>query len=156
MIDDIKIDINKAKVGKEDKKIFNDLNRLITDISNNRVRKEDAVERLKKSVTNLDRLRQKQKTDFQNKMIHVVYQLFNSFGFNKEFAPLLNKTESSADEDESDTKQPTQLKQLNLNEISKTLWIEVAKKDFNSLIKDVVENLDNRIKKLKQIIIRMI
>ena len=111
---------------------------------------------MNKSISDLTQLRKKQSTDFQNKMIQVVYQLFNSFGFNKEFAPLLNKTESSADEDESDTKQPTQLKQLNLNEISKTLWIEVAKKDFNSLIKDVVENLDNRIKKLKQIIIRMI
>ena len=63
LIDDTKIDINEAKVGKEDKKVFNDLNRLITDISNNRVKKEDVVERLKKSVTDLDRLRQNQKID---------------------------------------------------------------------------------------------
>ena len=63
LIDDTKIDINEAKVGKEDKKVFNDLNRLITDICNNRVKKEDVVERLKKSVTDLDRLRQNQKID---------------------------------------------------------------------------------------------
>ena len=41
-------------------------------------------------------------------------------------------------------KQPTQLKQLNPNEISKSLWIEVHRNDFISLIKDVVDNLDNK------------
>ena len=40
--------------------------------------------------------------------------------------------------------QPIQLKQLNLNEISKPLWIQVSRKYFNSLIKDVVNNLDNK------------
>ena len=93
--------MSNIKVGYKDKKVFNDLNRLITDISNNRVKKEDAVERLKKSVTNLDRLRQKQKTDFQNKMIHVVYQLFNSFGFNKEFAPLFSEKQSQQTEEKN-------------------------------------------------------
>ena len=39
--------------------------------------------------------------------------------------------------------EPTQLKQLKLNEISKPLWIEVSRKDFNSLMKDVADNLDN-------------
>ena len=76
LIDDIRIDMNKVKVSKEDKKVFNDLNRLITGISNNKVKKEDAVERFKKSMSDLDQLRQK-KTVFQNKMIQVVYQLFN-------------------------------------------------------------------------------
>ena len=32
--------MNKANVSKEDKKVFNDLNRLITDISNSRVEKK--------------------------------------------------------------------------------------------------------------------
>ena len=91
LIDDVKVDMNKANVSKEDKKVFNYLNRLITDISNNRVEKENAVERLKKSLLGLDRLKQKQSTAFQNNMIQVVYQLFNSFGFNKEFEPLFSK-----------------------------------------------------------------
>ena len=39
LIDDIRIDINKARVSKEDQNIFYGLNRLITDISNNRVNK---------------------------------------------------------------------------------------------------------------------
>ena len=51
MIDDIKIDINKVKASKEDKKVFNDLNKLIIDINDNKVKKEDAVERLNKSMT---------------------------------------------------------------------------------------------------------
>ena len=37
-----------------------------------------------------------------------------------------------------------QLKQLNLNKISKPLWIEIPRNDFISLIKDVFDNLDNK------------
>ena len=69
------------------------MNRLITGISNNKVKKEDGIERLKKSMSDLDWLRQKKKTVFQNKMIQVVYQLFNSFGLNKEFLPLFIQKE---------------------------------------------------------------
>ena len=93
LIDDIRTDMNKVEVSKEDKKNFNDLNRLITGISNNKVKKEDGIERLKKSMSDLDWLRQKKKTVFQNKMIQVVYQLFNSFGLNKEFLPLFSQKE---------------------------------------------------------------
>ena len=39
-------------------------------------------------------------------------------------------------------KQPTKLKELNLIEISKPLWIKLSIENFNSLIKDVIENLD--------------
>ena len=62
LILDFRIDMNKAKVSKEDKKVFNELNRLITDISNNRVEKENADERLKISLLDLDQLKQKQST----------------------------------------------------------------------------------------------
>ena len=44
LIYDIEVDINKVKATKEDKKAFNDLNKLINDINNNKVNKEDAVE----------------------------------------------------------------------------------------------------------------
>ena len=53
-------------------------------------------------------------------------------------------TKSLSDEDRSDIKQPTQLKQLNLNEKSKPLWINLSREDFNLLIKDVADNLDNK------------
>ena len=42
------------------------------------------------------------------------------------------------------TKEPTQLKQIDLNEITKPLWIKLSRSDFASLIKDVVNNLDNK------------
>ena len=53
LIDDIRIDINKARVSKDDKNIFYGLNRLITDISNNRVNKENALEILKNRMSDL-------------------------------------------------------------------------------------------------------
>ena len=40
--------------------------------------------------------------------------------------------------------QSAQLKQLDLNKTSKPLWVEVSRKDFSSLIKDVADNLDNK------------
>ena len=54
------------------------------------------------------------------------------------------KTELSSDEDRSHIKQRIQLKQLNLKEISKQLWIEIPRNDFISLIKEVVDNLGNK------------
>ena len=49
LINDIRTDTN-VEVSYKDKKVFNDLNRLITDISNNKVKKQNAIKRLKKSV----------------------------------------------------------------------------------------------------------
>ena len=40
LIYDIEVDINKVKSSKEDKTIFNDLNKLIIDINNNKVNKK--------------------------------------------------------------------------------------------------------------------
>ena len=143
MINDIEVDINKVKASKEDKKVFNNLNKLIIDINNNKVKKEDAVERLNKSISDLDQLKQKQNTVLRNKMTQVLYQLFNSFGFNKiksdnkELKPLFSQIKS-------DTKEPTQLKHIDLNEITKPLWIKLSRIDFISLIKDVANNLDNK------------
>ena len=113
--------MNKANVSKEDKKVFNYLNRLITDISNNRVEKENAVERLKKSLLGLDRLKQKQSTAFQNNMIQVVYQLFNSFGFNKEFEPLFSK-----------------------KDLQIPLRFKINKPEFKELTRDIYNNQDNK------------
>ena len=53
LIDDVEVDMNKVKVSKEDKKVFNDLNKLIIDINNNEIKKEDAVERLNKKYISL-------------------------------------------------------------------------------------------------------
>ena len=93
MVGNIRIDMNNIKVGYKNKNVFNDLNRLITDISNNKVKKENAIKRLEKSIFDLNQLRQEKSTVFQNKMIQVVYQLFNSFGLNKRLLPLFSEKE---------------------------------------------------------------
>ena len=69
------------------RKVFNDLEKLINDISNNNVKKEGAIKRMKKSVSDLEQLRQKESTVFQNIMIYLLYYLFNSFGLGEK--PLL-------------------------------------------------------------------
>ena len=121
LIDDIRIDMNKVKASKEDKKVFNDLNKLIIDINNNKVKKEDAVERLNKSISDLDQLKQKQSTVLRNKMVQVVYQLFNSFGFNKEFELLFTKK---------------------LDQIP--LCFRVNKSKFDELKSDIYDNQNNK------------
>ena len=60
--------MNKVKASKEDKKVFNDLNKLI-DINNNKVKKEDAIKRLNKSISDLDQLNQKQNTVLRNEIV---------------------------------------------------------------------------------------
>ena len=56
-----------------------------------------------------------------------------------------SKTERLSDEHRSNMKQPTQLKHLNSNEISKPLWIKILRKsNFFLLIKDIVDNLDDK------------
>ena len=50
---------------------------------------------MNKSIPDLDQLKQKRDTAFQNKLIHVVYQLFNSFGFNKSFHHYLARKNQS-------------------------------------------------------------
>ena len=77
------------------------MNKLVIDISNNKTKEEDAIKKMEKSMCDLTQLGQKEKTVFQNKMIQVVYQLFNSFGFNKEFAPLFSEKQSQQTEEKN-------------------------------------------------------
>ena len=60
-----------------------------------------------------------------------------------DYQPAKLKTESLSDEDKSGLKQLMKLKQINLNEISKALWIKASGNDLNFLIKDAVKNLDS-------------
>ena len=48
LINNIRADTNNVKPGFSDKKVFNDLKKLISDISQNKVKKEDTVKRWKK------------------------------------------------------------------------------------------------------------
>ena len=83
LINDIRADTNNLKPSSDDKKVFNDLNRFIADISNNKVKKESTIKRMKKNMFNLEQLRQKESTAFQSMMINVLYCLFNSFNLDK-------------------------------------------------------------------------
>ena len=57
--------------------------------------------------------------------------------------PVKSKIKPFLERSKSDSKDPTQLKQIDLNETTKPFWIKLSKSDFASLIKDVVNNLDN-------------
>ena len=94
---------------------------MIIDRNNNKVKKENAVERLNKSISDLDQLKQKQSTLLQNKMVQVVYQLFNSFVFNKEFEPLFSKK---------------------LDQIP--LWFRINKSEFDELKSNIYNNQNNK------------
>ena len=49
----------------------------------------------------------------------------------RDYQPVKLETKSMVDENESSIKQPTQLKQLDLNEMSKPLCIDLFGKDFD-------------------------
>ena len=91
MINNIRADTKNVKPSSGDKKIFNDLEKLIDGISKNKVKKEDPIKRMEKSISDLEQLRQKESTVFQNKIIDVLYHLFNSFNLNKRSLLLKNK-----------------------------------------------------------------
>ena len=120
--------MNKVKVSNEDKKVFNYLSKLIIDINNNKVKKEDAIERLNKSISDLDQLKQNQKTIFRNKMAQVVYQLFNSFVLNEQFAPLFSQIKSEQSEEKMQI----------------PLWFKINKPDFDELTSNIYDNQNNK------------
>ena len=91
MINNIRADTKNVKPSSGDKKVFNDLEKLIDGISKNKVKKEDPIKRMEKSISDLEQLRQKESTVFQNKIIDVLYYLFNSFSLNKRSLLLKNK-----------------------------------------------------------------
>ena len=53
--------------------------------------------------------------------------------------------ESLFDEGKLCLKQLMQLKQLQSNKVQKPIWVESSKEDFNSLIKDIANSLDDGI-----------
>ena len=74
LIEDIRADTNNVKSNSGDKKVFNNLDKLINDIR----KRKCTIEKVKNIVFDLGQQRQKARTIFQNKMIDVVYYLFNS------------------------------------------------------------------------------
>ena len=97
--------------------VFDDLEKLINDIRNHKVKKESAIKRMKKSIAKLEQQRQKESI-FQNKMIYVLYYLFNWFRLGKK--PLL-----------LNEKNPDQLKQPK--------WVYVSKERFNEILSTITK-----------------
>ena len=63
------------------------MKKLIDNISNNKVKKENAIKKKEKNISDLEQLTQKESTVFRNKMIDVLYYLFNSFDLDKRLLP---------------------------------------------------------------------
>ena len=83
LIEDIRADTNNIK-SSGDKKVFNNLDKLINGIKNIKTTRKNTAEKIKNIVSNLDQERQKESTVFQNKMINIVYYLFNSLGISSQ------------------------------------------------------------------------
>ena len=79
LIENIRVDANNLKSNSGDKKVFNDFNKLINDIKNKKKNcKKSTIKKIRNIVSDLNQQRQKESTFFQNKIIDVVYYLFNS------------------------------------------------------------------------------
>ena len=118
--------------------------RLIIDINKTKLKKKMLLKDWTK-VYLTDQLKQKQSTAFQNKMIHVVYQIFNSFGFNKEFAPLLSKKESEKTEEKMQiplfSKKESEQTE---DEIQIPLWFKINKPELDELTNNIYDNQNNK------------
>ena len=108
LIKDIRADTNSIKSSSGNKKVFNDLNELINKIK--KTTRKNTIEKIKNIVSDLDQQKQKESTVFQNKMIDVVYYLFNSLGISS---------------------QPGRLMLLK--------WVKVSKKRFNEILSTVTK-----------------
>ena len=80
LTEDIRADTNNVRSSSGDKKFFNYLNELINNIKNKKTTRKSTIKKIRNIVSDLNQQRQKEKTVFQNKMIDVVYCLFNSLG----------------------------------------------------------------------------
>ena len=109
LIEDIRADTNNIK-SSGDKKVFNNLDKLINGIKNIKTTRKNTAEKTKNIVSNLDQERQKESTVFQNKMINIVYYLFNSLGISSQPGRLM------------------------LPE-----WVNVSEKRFNEILSTVTE-----------------
>ena len=140
--------MNKVKANKEDKKVFNDLNKLIIDINKNKVKQEDSVKRSKKSISDLDQLKQKQSTALRNKMVQVVYQLFNSFDFNKEFEPLSSQIKSEQTEEKMQIPLLFRINKSQFDKLTNNIYDNQNNKDFKIFINKKTYDLKNTQKNL--------
>ena len=92
LTEDIRADTNNVKSNSSDKKVFNDLDELINDIKNKKTTRKSTIKKIGYIVSDLDQQKQKETAVFQNKMIDVVYYLFNSLGISSQPGRLMGKS----------------------------------------------------------------
>ena len=119
LIKDIRNDTNNVKPSSGYKKVFDDLEKLMNDISNNKVKNESAIKTMKKSIAEPEQLKQKESTVFQNKMIYVLYYLFISFALGQKL--LL-------------------FKEKNSDQLKLPKWMEVSRKRFNEILSIITKS----------------
>ena len=120
LIEDIRANTNNVKSSSGDKKVFNDLDKLINDIKNKKTTKESTIKKIKNIVFDLDQQRQRESTVFQNKVIDVVYYLFNSLGISSQPGRLMLPK-----------------------------WVQVSKKRFNEILNTVTKAKNEALKLAK-------
>ena len=76
--EDIRADTKNYKSSSGDKKVFNNLDKFINDIEIKKLQEKVQLKKTKNIASDLDQQRQKESIVFQNKMIDVIYYLFNS------------------------------------------------------------------------------
>ena len=67
LIEDIRADTNNVKSSSGDKKVFNNLDKLINDIKNKKTTRKNTIEKIKNIVSDLDQQRQKKVMFFKIK-----------------------------------------------------------------------------------------
>ena len=67
LINDIGADTNRVRSSSDDEKVFNDLNELINDIQNKKIKRKDAIKKIENIVSNLDQQRQKKVLFFKTR-----------------------------------------------------------------------------------------
>ena len=111
LLEDIRAGRNNVKSSPRDKKVFNNLDKLINDIKKQKKLQEKIpLKKIKNIVSDLDQQKQKESTVFQNKMIDVVYYLFNSLGISS---------------------------QPGRSRLSK--WVKVSKEKFNEILSTITK-----------------
>ena len=64
LINDIGADTNKVKSSSGDEKAFNDLNRLVNDMQNKKIKRKSAIKKIRNIIFDLDQQRPKKSTVF--------------------------------------------------------------------------------------------
>ena len=76
-------------------------------------------------------------------MVQVVYQLFNSFGFNKEFAPLFSQIKSEQTEEKMQIPLWFKINKLEFDELTSNIYDNKNYKDFKVTINKKTYDLKN-------------